>query len=139
VGGPACRSAARSGKCSSSGFPNLDLFWARQQQECLSRGGRILARALELCRQYPEMRFLLEDVVFLDGGLRCHPECREELAARVRAGQIEVGPKWTGIHQNLQLGEDLVRNVLYGTAYTRRVLGTRAQGIHLGDLPGWMP
>src|SRR5262245_12015011 len=46
-------------------FSHLDLMWAGTREECLSRGSRIIAKAVELCRRQSEFRFLLEDEVFV--------------------------------------------------------------------------
>src|SRR5512142_901037 len=47
-------------------FSHLDLFWAGTREECLSRGNRITTRALQIAKEHPEFRFLLEDNVFVD-------------------------------------------------------------------------
>ena len=120
-------------------FTHMDLFWLGEREECLSRGGRAIAAALAILREHPEFRFLLEDMVFVAEYLANHPEQEDELRAHVQAGRIEVGPKWTGIYQNLQLGEDLVRNLLYGFQYVRAHFGVDPVTVHLGDLPGYTP
>ncbi len=120
-------------------FSHLDLFWLGAYEECLSRGNRVIAEVLEMCAAHPEFRFLLEDVVFIEHFLRCHPEKKQELASRLKNGQIEAGPKWAGIDQTPQLGEDLVRNSLYSIDYLERELGYTPQVMHTGDLPGWTP
>lgn len=120
-------------------FSHLDLHGLGQREECLSRGGYILSRALDLMEQHPEFRFLLEQGVFVEDYLTCHPERRDLFARRVKEGRIEVGPTWTGIPQNLQIGEDLVRNLLYGQRYLKEAFGVRGRTAHLSDLPGYTP
>jgi hypothetical protein len=120
-------------------FSHLDLFWAGTREECLSRGKYIIAKAVKLAAQQPDFRFLLEDEVFVADYVQAHrgsPEV-EELKRLVRAGRIEVGPKWAGIYQNLPRGESLVRNLVYGKQYARDVFGVDPQVVHLGDLPGY--
>ncbi len=46
-------------------FSHLDLFWAGTREECLSRGNRIITKAVHMAAHYPEFRFLLEDEVFV--------------------------------------------------------------------------
>src|SRR5260370_25148186 len=41
-------------------FSHLDFFWAGTREECLARGNRIIARAMQLARQFPDFRFLIE-------------------------------------------------------------------------------
>src|ERR1035437_1406689 len=120
-------------------FSHLDLFWAGTQEECLSRGSRIIARAIQLAKEHPEFRFLLEDDVFVASFMDSHkgmPEA-EELRELVKKGQIEIAPKWAGIYQNLPRGEALVRNLTYGKRYAREVFGVDPLVAHLGDIPGF--
>ncbi len=120
-------------------FSHMDLFWLGEREECLSRGNRVIAEALRIARADPQFRFLLEDAVFVAHFLACHPERQDELSALVRAGQIEVGPKWAGIFQNLSDEESLVRNLVLGIRFSQETFGTFAPTIHLGDLPGYTP
>ena len=120
-------------------FSHLDLFWLGQREECLSRGGRIIASALAIMRRHPEFRFLLEDVVFIDEYLDCHPEQAQELRAQVQAGRLEIGTKWAGVYQHWQPEESMVRNLLYGKQRARDRLGADPDTVHMGDLPGYIP
>jgi hypothetical protein len=57
-------------------FSHLDLYWAGTHEEGLSRGNRILTRAIQLAEKYPEFRF-----------------------------RIDISPKWAAIYQSLSPGE----------------------------------
>ncbi len=46
-------------------FSHLDLFWLGTQEECLSRGNRVITKAIQLAEKYPDFRFLLEDDDFV--------------------------------------------------------------------------
>jgi alpha-mannosidase len=120
-------------------FSHLDLFWAGTREECLSRGDRIIAKAIQVAEKYPEARYLLEDEVFVANFVETHrgtPEL-EQFKRLVKEGRIEIGPKWAGIFQNLPRGEALARNIFYGKQYAREVFGVNPQTVHLGDLPGY--
>ena len=120
-------------------FSHLDLFWAGTREETLSRGNRIISRAMQLAEEHPEFRFLLEDDVFVENFMdsrRGTPET-ERLLRLVKSGQIEIAPKWAGTYQNLARGEALVRNFIYGKQYAREVFGVDPQVAHLGDIPGF--
>jgi len=120
-------------------FSHLDLFWAGSREECLSRGNFIISKAVQIATEHPEFRFLLEDEVFVAAYVesrRGSPEL-DELKRLVKAGRIEIGPKWAGIYQNLSRGESHVRNQIYGKRYAREVFGVNPQVAHLGDLPGY--
>ena len=112
---------------------------AGSREECLSRGNRIITRAIQLASRHPEFRFLLEDEVFVANYVDTHrglPEL-DELKRLVKAGRIEIAPKWAGILQNLPRGEAHVRNQVYGKRYAREVFQVDPQVAHLGDLPGY--
>jgi alpha-mannosidase len=120
-------------------FSHLDLYWAGTQEECLSRGNRIISKAIGLAERYRDFRFLLEDddfvADFVDGH-RGTPEL-ESFRRLVKAGRIEIAPKWAAIYQNLPRGEALVRNVVLGKRYARDVFGVDPQVAQLGDIPGF--
>jgi alpha-mannosidase len=120
-------------------FSHLDLYWGGTQEECLSRGNRIAIRAMQLAEEHPEFRFLLEDEVFVNNFMESHkgtPEA-EQLRSLVRAGRIEIAPKWAAIYQNLPRAEALVRNLVYGKRYAREVFGVNPQVAALIDIPGF--
>ncbi len=120
-------------------FSHLDLFWGGTQEECLSRGVRIINRAVQLAEKYPQFRFLLEDDVFAASfvdSMKGLPEL-DSFRRLVKEGRIEIAPKWAGIYQNLPRGEALVRNLVYGKRFARDVLGVDPKVAHLGDIPGF--
>jgi len=122
-------------------FSHLDFFWGGTREECVSRGNRIIAKAIQLAKESPQFRFLLEDNVFVANFMDSHrgsPEV-EELKQLVKAGRIEIAPKWVGIFQGLPDGEVHARNMAIGKRYARDVFGVDAQVSHLGDLPGYTP
>jgi alpha-mannosidase len=120
-------------------FSHLDLFWGGTREECLSRGNRIISRAIELAGRYPDFRFLIEDNVFTANFVESRQGTSELEALKrlVKEGRFEIGPKWAGIYQNLPRGEAQIRNLAYGKSYARRVFGVDPKVAHLGDLPGY--
>jgi len=122
-------------------FSHLDFFWGGTREECLARGNRIIAKAINLANQYPEFRFLLEDDDFVANYVETHPGSPEldDFKRLVREGRIEIAPKWAGIFQNLPPGEVLARNLVYGKRYARAVFGVDPQVAHMGDIPGFTP
>lgn len=120
-------------------FSHLDLFWAGTREECLSRGNRIIVKAVRMAERHPEFRFLIEDNVWLAHFAETHPNSPDlDLLKRlVKEGRIEIAPKWTGILQNMPRGETWVRNFVYGKRYAREVFGVDPKVANLGDLPGY--
>jgi len=121
-------------------FSHLDLFWGGTQEEDLSRGGRIIARVMQLAEKHPEFRFQLEDDDFVASYMDAHRDTPEaaEFSRLVKSGQIEIAPKWAGIYQNLPRGEAQVRNLAYGKRYARETFGVDPLVAHCGDIPGFM-
>lgn len=122
-------------------FSHLDFYWGGTREECVSRGNRIIAKAIQLAKESPQFRFLLEDEVFVANFMDSHrglPEV-EELKQLVKAGRIEIAPKWAGIFQGLPDGEVHARNMAIGKRYAQNIFGVDAKVAHLGDLPGYTP
>jgi hypothetical protein len=122
-------------------FSHLDFFWGGTREECVSRGNRIIAKAIQLAKESLKFRFLLEDNVFVVNFIDSHrgsPEAKE-LKRLVKAGRIEIAPKWVGIFQGLPDGEVHARNMAIGKRYAQDVFGVDAKVSHLGDLPGYTP
>jgi alpha-mannosidase len=120
-------------------FSHLDLMWGGTREECLSRGSRIISKAIQLAQRQGEFRFLLEDEVFVANYVEAHRGSQEleQLKRLVREDRIELAPKWAGIYQNLPRGEALVRNIIYGKQYARDVFGVDPQVYHPCDIPGF--
>lgn len=134
-----CAALAPAGEVYIVPFSHLDLFWGGTREECLSRGNRIIDRAIQLADAHPEFRFLLEDEVFVANFVEAKAGTPELAALKrlVKEGRIEIAPKWAGIYQNLPRGEAQVRNLAYGKRYAREVFGVDPKVAHLGDLPGY--
>lgn len=122
-------------------FSHLDFFWGGTREECLSRGNGIIAKVIELARASEKFHFLLEDNVFVANYVETHGGTAEleELKKLVRAGRIEIAPKWAAIFQGLPDGEAHARNMALGKRYARQVFGVDPQVAHLGDLPDYTP
>lgn len=138
--GPAAQMAApQTNQVFVVPFSHLDLMWAGTREECLSRGSRIISKALQLARRQADFRFLLEDEVFVANYVDAHRGSAEldELKSLVKQGRIEIAPTWAGIYQNLPRGEALVRNLVYGKQYARQVFQVDPQVAHLCDIPGF--
>jgi alpha-mannosidase len=122
-------------------FSHLDFFWGGTREECLARGNRIISRAIDLSKRYPEFRFLIEDNDFVANFMESRAGLPEaaDLKRLVKSGQIEIAPKWVAAFQDLQDGEILARNLTYGQRYARSEFGVMPKTAHLGDIPGFTP
>jgi alpha-mannosidase len=122
-------------------FSHLDFFWAGTREECLARGNRIIAKAIQLAKKYSDFRFLIEDDNFVANYMESHAGTADaaDLKQLVKDGRIEIAPKWAAIFQDLQDGEVLSRNLIYGKRYAQSVFGVDPQTAQLSDLPGYTP
>lgn len=120
-------------------YSHLDLFWLGDHEECLSRGNRIIARALDLVSRDADVRFLIESVAFLQHFLTSHPERAEDLRRHVAAGRIEASPSWSTIMPTSAAGEALVRNIMLATRWLEKNVGRASTVAHPGDVPGFPP
>jgi len=120
-------------------FSHLDLFWGGTREECLSRGCRIIATALDLLEANPDYRFMIESTNFLEFHLDCHPEDRERIKRQVREGRLELIPMRAIIYSHLPSGETTVRNLLYGREFCREELAAEPTVMSLSDIPGVTP
>lgn len=120
-------------------FSHLDLFWGGTEEECLSRGNRIIARVMQLAEEHPDFRFQFEDDVFVANFMDSHRGTDEatEFTRLVRSGQIEIAPKWAAIYQNVPRGEAIIRNITYGIRYAKTTFGVTPLVAHDGDIPGF--
>src|SRR5260370_4750882 len=82
-------------------FSHLDLFWGGTEEEDLSRGNRIIARAMQLAQEHPEFRYQLEDNVFVANYMDSHrgtPQS-EAFTRLAKYGRIEITPSPAAIYR----------------------------------------
>ncbi len=122
-------------------FSHLDRFWAGTGEECLARGNRVIAKAMEIAMQHPNFRFFLESDNFVNNFVESHEGTQEltEFKQLVKEGRIEIAPEWAGIFQEFPPGEVLARNLLYGEMYAREEFGVNPRVDALSDIPGFTP
>ncbi|MBI5684892.1 MAG: hypothetical protein HZC54_07415 [Verrucomicrobia bacterium] len=118
---------------------HLDLTFMGTVEECLSRGGKVFAGALDLLEKQPDSRFFIEYVLFLEAYRAMHPEQAAKLDEHIRAGRVELGAEWSGLYVIQEDEEDLVRNVLYAKAYARDRYKLELETLQLTDIPGVVP
>ncbi len=120
-------------------FSHLDLFWAGTRRECLTRGIEILRTALELLERYPEYRFMIESISFLEFFLDACPQEKERVSRLTAEGRLEVIPMRAILYTQLPSGETLVRNFLSGKRFCREHLPRCSTVATLSDIPGVTP
>ncbi len=120
-------------------FSRLTRFGLGDEEACLSRGVGVISKALSLLENRPEFHLLIETLVFVDHYLKVHPEDVNRVRKHIADGRLEVGAAWAEIGQNLQIGEDLIRNLIYGNRFAEETLHVTPRAVHVGAAPGWTP
>jgi len=118
---------------------HLDLTFMGTVEECLSRGGKVFAGALDLLDKQPDFHFLIEYVLFLEAYRAAHPEEAARIDERIRAGRVELGAEWSGIYVAQEDEEDLVRNILFAKTYARERYKLELETLQLTDIPAVVP
>jgi alpha-mannosidase len=118
---------------------HLDLTFMGTVEECLSRGGKVFAGALDLLEKQPDFSFFIEYVLFLEAYRAMHPEQAAKLDQYIRAGRVELGAEWSGIYVTQEDEEDLIRNILHAKAYARDRYKLELETLQLTDIPGVVP
>jgi len=117
-------------------FSHLDLFWGGTREECLSRGTRVIATAMDLLEKNPDYRFMIESTNFTENFLSCYPEETARMKRLIGEGRLEVIPMRAIIYSHLPSGETTIRNLLYGKEFCREKLETSPTIMSMSDIPG---
>lgn len=120
-------------------FAHLDLFWAGSREECLSRGAEVILTALRLLETYPDYRFMIEAVNFLEYFKEAYPDDFQRVEKFVKSGRLEVIPVRAILYTQLPSGETLVRNYLSGRESCEKWFGFSGKTASLSDIPGVTP
>jgi len=118
---------------------HLDLFWMGTSDECLHRGAEILKEAIEVCKNNPDFRFLVDSVVFVEYLVNNFPQYKDRLKSLIDNGQIEIAADYVDRLENQHGGESLIRQVVIGKKWLKENLGLDSIIAHHPDLPGTTP
>jgi hypothetical protein len=95
---------------------------------------------LDAARADPDYKFVLAELDYLKPHFDAHPEDRRDLLQFIAAGRIElVGASYNEPNTNLTCAESTIRNVVYGTAFQREVLGGNPSSAWMLDAFGFDP
>lgn len=120
------------------GNAHLDLAWLWPMQETYRKTSRTFAQQLRLLEEYPEYRFVQSQPAAYEMCRKYYPELFERILEAIKKGQwIADGAMWVEPDTNMAGGEALIRQLLYGLAYYRDVLGVESQVLWLPDTFGY--
>ncbi len=120
------------------GNSHLDLAWLWPMAETYRKTARTFGAQLRLMDEYPEYRYLQSQPASYEMCRKYYPELFERILEAIRKGQwIADGAMWVEPDTNMASGEALVRQLLYGRAYYRDVLGVDSTILWLPDTFGY--
>ncbi len=120
-------------------FSHLDLFWGGAREECLTRGVFIIRTALEMLEKYPDYRFMVEAVNFMEFYLDSFPEETERIRDLIESGRLEVIPVRSITYTHQPSGETWVRNIHTGRDFCLKHFGMSSKILSVSDIPGISP
>ena len=96
----------------------------KTREEYLEQGFLNILEALHLLKKYPEFRFTLDQVCYLEPFMERFPSCREWMLQCIQEKRLcIVGGMYSMPDMNMPSGESLARQFLRGMTYCRDVLG----------------
>lgn len=120
------------------GHSHLDTAWLWTVEETHHKAARTASNAVTLLKEYPEYRFIMSSVVYLDWIRKEYPALFDEIKALVQAGRFEPnGASWVECECNVTDGESIVRQFLRGKRFLKKYFGYEADVFWLPDTFGY--
>ena len=120
------------------GQTHIDVAWLWTVAQTREKVVRSLSTAVGLMEEYPEYTFLFSQPQLYQYLKRDNPELYAKVKEKVREGRWEPeGAMWLESDCNLNSGESLVRQILYGTQFFKREFGVENRILWLPDTFGF--
>jgi len=115
-----------------------DIAWFDTPAATMSwRADKSITPALERMAQHQDVRFSMENVLYLLEYLEHHPDRKEEIHRLVLDKRFDWGATYNQPYESLLSGEQLVRQMYYGRKLIRKLLpGVDARVYYSPDVPG---
>jgi len=121
-----------------TGHSHLDTAWLWPLDETIRKAARTFSTALTMMEQYPEYRFLQSAPCHADWMRVHYPEIFERIRAAVKQGQWEPnGGMWVEPDCNIPSGESMIRQFLFGQAFTQKYFDYTADVYWQPDVFGY--
>ncbi len=121
-----------------SGHAHLDVAWMWPYWRTRQKIVHTVANVLALMERYPAYHYSQSQPQLLQWLKQDVPELYARVKERVAEGRFEpVGAMWIEADCNLTSGESLVRQIIYGTRFTREEFGSTPRIIWLPDVFGY--
>ncbi len=120
------------------GHSHLDTAWLWPVSETRHKAVRTAANAVTLLKEYPEYRFIMSSVLYMDWIRKDYPELFEDIKALVKEGRFEPnGASWVECECNLTDGESIIRQFLRGKRFLKEHFDYEADVFWLPDTFGY--
>lgn len=120
------------------GHSHLDTAWLWPVAETRHKAVRTASNAVTLLKEYPEYRFIMSSVLYMDWIKKDYPALFEEIKQLVKEGRFEPnGASWVECECNLTDGESIIRQFLRGKRFLREEFGYEADVFWLPDTFGY--
>ena len=120
------------------GHSHLDTAWLWTVEECRRKAARTASNAVTLLKEYPEYRFIMSTVAYLDWLEKDYPALFADVKTLVEEGRFEPnGASWVECDCNLTDGESMIRQFLRGKRYLKEKFGYEADVFWLPDTFGY--
>ena len=120
------------------GHSHLDTAWLWPVAETRRKLRRTVSNAVTLLERYPQYKFFLSTVLYLQWLEEDDPELFQKVGEMIKAGRIEPnGATWVECDGNLTGSEALCRQFLRGKRYLREKFGYESDTFWLPDTFGY--
>jgi len=120
------------------GHSHLDTAWLWPVAETRRKLRRTVSNAVTLLERYPEYKFFLSTVLYLQWLEEDDPALFQKVGQLIKAGRIEPnGATWVECDGNLTGSEALCRQFLRGKRYLREKFGYESDTFWLPDTFGY--
>lgn len=122
----------------SVGHTHIDVAWKWRLRQTREKVIRSYSTVMEYMKKYPEYIFMASTPQMYEFVKEEEPELFEEILNKVKEGKFEPeGAMWLEADCNLTSGESLVRQILYGKRYFKKVFGVDSEILWLPDVFGY--
>ncbi len=120
------------------GHAHIDVAWLWPLQETERKIARTAINQLALFEEYPEFHFLQSQPHLYQMLKKHYPELYQRFKDAVCEGKVIAdGGMWIEADTNVSGGESLIRQILYGRAYFKDILGVDSKVLWLPDVFGY--
>lgn len=118
------QSRAKEYKVYLVGHSHIDMNWLWPMEETIDVCQRDFATVNKLMKEFPSLHLSQSQAAIYEIVRKKDPSLFNEVKERIKEGKWDVtSSTWVEGDLNMAAGEALVRQLLYGKAYTKKVLG----------------